>query len=69
MHHLLKKKPHYQTCLPQLLPLNLHDLPSLVPKAGSLATDRAHPSVLGGSAKPSPSRRQQLLLLLPPQWQ
>lgn len=70
MHRLLKKKPHYQTCLPQLLPLNLHDLPSHVPKAGSLATDQAHPSVPGGSAKPSPSRQQQqLLLLLQQQWQ
>lgn len=64
--HLLKKRPHYPTCLPQLLPLNLHDLPSLVLKVGSLATGQAHPNVPGGSVKPSPSRQQQLL---PQQWQ
>lgn len=62
-HHLLKIRPHYPTCLPQLLHLNLHDPPSLGPKVESLATGPAHPSVPGGSVRPLPSKRQQLRLL------
>lgn len=69
MQRLLKKRTCYPTCLPQLLLLNLHDLPSLGLKAGSLATDQAHPSVPGGSAKLLLSRLQLLLLLLLQHWQ
>ena len=60
--HPLEKSPRYPTCPPRSLPLNPHDLQSLGPKVGSLATARVPPSVPGGSAKPSHSRRQ-----LPPQ--
>lgn len=66
-HRLLKKRPYYPTSLLQLLPRNLLDLPSLGPKVGYLATGQVHPSVPGGSAKPSPSKQQQLLRLQ--QWQ
>ena len=52
---LLKKRPHYPTSLPHLLPLNLQDLPSPGPKVEYLATGQTHPSVPGGSANPSPN--------------
>lgn len=63
----LKKRLRLPTCpLPSPLP-NLRVPPSPAPKVGCLATGQARRSVHGGSAKPSLSR-QQLLLLLRQRW-